>query len=37
MKLNQVISESLRDCENPELFLGIKLTVVAFIQTMEVC
>ncbi|KAH9252571.1 hypothetical protein BASA81_009530 [Batrachochytrium salamandrivorans] len=35
-KMNTHISECLRDCENPELFLEVKMCVVAFIQTMEV-
>ncbi|KAJ8325588.1 Rab GTPase-binding exocyst subunit S15 [Batrachochytrium dendrobatidis] len=35
-KMNAHIGECLRDCTIPELFLDIKMCVVAFIQTMEV-
>nr|KAJ3421176.1 hypothetical protein HK105_004310 [Polyrhizophydium stewartii] len=35
-KMNTHISECLRECENPEMFLKIKMCVVAFIQTMEI-
>lgn len=34
--MTQVITESLQDCEEPDLFLGIKLLVLSFIHTMEV-
>ncbi|KAJ3293592.1 hypothetical protein HK104_004344 [Borealophlyctis nickersoniae] len=34
-KMTQVITESLQDCGDPDLFLSIKLLVIAFIHTME--
>lgn len=34
-KLHQVISGSLRDCQNPDHFLRIKELMITFIQTME--
>ncbi|KAJ3045438.1 hypothetical protein HDV00_010308 [Rhizophlyctis rosea] len=34
-KMTQVITESLQDCEDPDLFLSIKLLVLSFIHTME--
>ncbi|KAI8926727.1 exocyst complex subunit Sec15-like-domain-containing protein [Entophlyctis helioformis] len=35
-KMNTHISECLRDCVDPDLFLKIKICVVAFIQTMGI-
>ncbi|TPX68523.1 hypothetical protein SpCBS45565_g03037 [Spizellomyces sp. 'palustris'] len=34
-KMNEVITDSLQDCRDPDLFLAIKLRVVNFIDTME--
>ncbi|KAJ3086346.1 hypothetical protein HK102_013250 [Quaeritorhiza haematococci] len=34
-QINKVISSSLQDCADPDLFLTIKLLVVIFIQTLE--
>ncbi|KAJ3054452.1 hypothetical protein HK097_001794 [Rhizophlyctis rosea] len=34
-KMTRVIRESLQDCEDPDLFLEIKLLVLSFIHTME--
>ncbi|KAJ3023401.1 hypothetical protein HKX48_003318 [Thoreauomyces humboldtii] len=33
-KMNEVITDSLQDCRNPDLFLTIKIAVVNFIDTM---
>ncbi|KAI8801221.1 exocyst complex subunit Sec15-like-domain-containing protein, partial [Cladochytrium replicatum] len=35
VKINQVITDSLHDCEEPELFLAIKMMVVNFIGILE--
>ncbi|KAI8922248.1 exocyst complex subunit Sec15-like-domain-containing protein [Powellomyces hirtus] len=34
-KMNNVITDSLQDCRDPDLFLTIKISVVNFIDTME--
>ncbi|KAI9202810.1 exocyst complex subunit Sec15-like-domain-containing protein [Polychytrium aggregatum] len=34
-KINLVITESLHDCQNPKLFLNIKVMVGVFIRTIE--
>ncbi|KAJ3164908.1 hypothetical protein HDU88_004888 [Geranomyces variabilis] len=34
-KMNDVITNSLSDCRDPDLFLSIKISVVNFIDTME--
>jgi hypothetical protein len=35
-KLIKTMNESLSNCDNPDLILGIKQTFVSFIQTVEV-
>ena len=35
-KIILVVSESLKGCRDPELFLRIKLSLLIFIQTLEV-
>jgi hypothetical protein len=34
--INQIIANNLAECENPDLFLRIKLDVVTFMQAVEV-
>ena len=36
LRIIQALSQNLQDCENPDLFLTIKLAIVSLIQTMEV-
>ena len=35
-RMNNHISDALRDCESPEVFMNIKVCVLAFIQTMQI-
>ena len=33
----RIVDDGLAECEDPEVFLGTKLKILIFVQTLEVC